>query len=529
MQDHERGWSSPGALARGGVLTLTLLCLTLAPGPACVRGEDGASAPANERPDAAARAELSREVDQLEAFSRVFRRVAALARPSVVSIRVQVEDQAQARPLFGPGDDFLRRFFGGGPLRPSGPVDVSSGTGVIVDGDGSILTNDHVVGPEGSRILVTLHDGRTVDAVVRGRDPGTDLALLRLESPPDDLVPAVLGDSDALEVGDWVVAIGSPFGLQQSVTAGIVSAKGRANVGITDFEDFIQTDAALNPGNSGGPLLNLRGEVVGINTAIASRNGAFQGVGFAIPISMARDVASQLGQTGRVVRGWLGVAIRDLTQEDRRALGLQQRAGVLVAEVTPDGPAAAAGLEAGDVILSVGGEPAGDVQRLRNLVARSGAGDEVPVHVWRDGEEETIQVTLGQLPDEVRTQRSVVPRPPRATPRAPDASAPRSTPRGSQRPTGLGLRARELTPELAQQYGHAPDARGVIVTGVEPGGLAARTGVRPGWIVRALDGHEVRTLDDLDVAIQGMDVRRGVQLTLEGPGGMTQTVFVRQG
>ncbi|MCO5167005.1 MAG: Do family serine endopeptidase [Planctomycetes bacterium] len=510
MQRKEKSSSSLRSPAGVGV---ALVILALA-GPACVRADTG-QRDDDGRPDAQERADLAREVEQLEAFSRVFRRVAALARPSVVSI--QVHGRAQPRSVIQ-GDDFFRRFFG----DPRGPVEVevSQGTGVIVDRQGTVLTNNHVVGPEGARIVVTLHDGRTLGATVRGRDPRTDLALLALDAPPDDLLPAVLGDSDALEVGDWVVAVGSPFGLQQSVTAGIVSAKGRADVGITDFEDFIQTDAALNPGNSGGPLLNLRGEVVGINTAIASRSGAFQGVGFAIPISMARDVARQLGQRGRVVRGWLGVAIRELTPADRQALGLADRQGVVVAGVTPGAPADAAGLRAGDVILSVDGEPATDVQRLRHAVARAAAGDVVPVELWREGRRTTLDVRLGEMPDDPAAP------PPASAPRPPRAAR-RARRRASAPPTGLGLRARELTPELAAQHRLDPAAEGVVITGVEPGGLA-RAGVRPGWLIRAVDGQPVRTLDDLDAAVARIDVRRGVQLALEGPGGARQTVFMRQ-
>ncbi|MBX3472075.1 MAG: Do family serine endopeptidase [Planctomycetes bacterium] len=502
---------------RGGIgLALFVVLAFVGPGPACVRGDTGGRGGDDgaERADAQERADLAREVEQLEAFSRVFRRVAALARPSVVSI--QVHGRVEPRGVVQ-GDDFFRRFFG--DPRRAVEVEVSQGTGVIVDRQGTVLTNNHVVGPDGARIVVTLHDGRSLGATVHGRDPRTDLALLRLDAPPDDLLPAVLGDSDALEVGDWVVAVGSPFGLQQSVTAGIVSAKGRADVGITDFEDFIQTDAAMNPGNSGGPLLNLRGEVVGINTAIASRTGAFQGVGFAIPIGMARDVARQLGERGRVVRAWLGVAIRELTAEDRRGLGLGERQGVVVAGVTPGAPAAAAGLRQGDVILAVDGEPAHDVQRLRHAVARAGVGDVVPVELWRDGRQVTVDVRLAELPDDPVA-------PPRATP--PRATPPRAPDEAERPPTGLGLRARELTPELAARHGLDPAAEGVVITGVEPGGLAARAGVRPGWLLRAVDGQPVRTLDDLDAALQGVDLRRGVQLALEGPGGARQTVFMRQ-
>jgi serine protease Do len=472
--------------------------------------DDGTAA----RPDGDERADLARDVASLEAFSRVFRRVAALARPSVVSIQVQ----SRAAPRrFAPADpdDLFRRFFGEAPLRAPAAVEVSSGTGVILDRDGTVLTNNHVAGAEGAEIQVTLQDGRTFRGSVKGRDPKTDLALVQIESPPDDLVPAVLGRSSSLEVGDWVIAVGSPFGLQQTVTAGIVSAKGRADVGITEFEDFIQTDAALNPGNSGGPLLNLRGEVIGINTAIASRSGGFMGIGFAIPIDIAREVARQLGATGRVVRGWLGVAIRDVTPDERTSLGLGGRTGVYVSQVTDDSPAARAGLREGDVILGVRGEATSDVRHLRTLIADAGAGQTVSLEVWRGGASSNVDVTLGTLPDEQpQALRSEVRPAPGAAP-------------GPGGPVSLGVRARALTPDLAKQYGLAPDAAGVVITAVQPGSLAAQTGVQPGWIIRAIDGQTVSTLDDLDAAVKRLDVARGVQLQLEGPGGARSTVFVQ--
>lgn len=394
-------------LTRTGASVTSLLAgAALVVGPACVRldAQDAPQAdPPAPRADARARAELARETEQLEGLSRAFRQVAALARPSVVSIDVQ--GPATARHI--PGDDLLRRFFGDAPLS-EGDEEVSSGTGVILAADGVVLTNDHVLGPPSGDVTVqvTLHDGRSYQARVRGRDARSDLALLALEAPPDDLVPAVLGDSDAVDVGDWVVAIGSPFGLQQTVTTGIVSAKSRANVGITEYEDFIQTDAALNPGSSGGPLLNLRGEVIGINTAIASGTGGFMGVGFAIPSDMAREVAAQLGEAGRVVRGWLGVALRSLTDPERRALNLGERAGVLVFAITPDGPAASAGLAPGDVVLTLGGEPARDPTRLRHLIARAPVGEPIELEVWRDGAARTVEVIPAELTREAQARAS---------------------------------------------------------------------------------------------------------------------------
>lgn len=263
-------------------------------------------------------------------------------------------------PQFGPlfNEPFFRHFFGGPPgpgSRPQERRENSLGSGVIVSHDGVVLTNNHVI-ENADKIRVALADGRELDAEVVGRDPESDLGVLKLKGELKDLKPLVFGDSDTLRLGQVVLAIGNPFGIGQTVTMGIVSAKGRASVGIVQYEDFIQTDAAINPGNSGGALVNMHGELVGINTAIISRSGGYQGVGFAIPTKMARPIMESLLQHGKVARGWLGVAIQDVTPELREALGVGAEKGVLLSDVTPGSPADKGGLKRGDIVLKLNGQ-----------------------------------------------------------------------------------------------------------------------------------------------------------------------------
>jgi len=270
------------------------------------------------------------------------------------------------------------------------------GRGVIVDAkEGLILTNSHVVRGAG-RIQVQTRDGRTFDAKIVGTDPKAEIGVIRITA--DKLTAATLGDAEELQVGDWVLAIGTPFGLAQTVTAGIVSAKGRSGVGVALYEKFIQTDAAINPGNSGGPLINIRGEVVGINTAIASRSGGHQGIGFAIPIGMAREIMDQLVEHGSVVRGWLGVSMSDLTPARLRELGLQEGAGVYVAAIVSGTPAARADIRSGDVIVMFNGKPPGSAEKLRYTVAEMRVGKKVLIVVLRGGKRVKLTVTIGERP-----------------------------------------------------------------------------------------------------------------------------------
>ena len=317
-------------------------------------------------------------------------RVVDKAGPAVVAIQVEQGGRTAAVPENHPMREFFRRFG-----TPRTPQRTGQGSGVIVDRKGHVLTNAHVV-RNATKIRVRLHDGRTEAATLVGADPQSDLAVLKIEAA--DLTPARIGSSERLKVGEWVVAIGTPFGLQQTVTAGIVSAKGRSHVGLVDHEDFIQTDAAINPGNSGGPLLNLRGEVVGINSAIFSRSGGNMGIGFAIPADLAQHVLEQLTEDGRVSRGYLGVMVSDVTPDLAGHLGLRARDGAVISVIQDDSAAKAAGLQVGDVVLTVNRQRVTGSAALRNAVALIEPGRSVSMTLIRDGERKTVEVTLGTRP-----------------------------------------------------------------------------------------------------------------------------------
>jgi serine protease Do len=296
-------------------------------------------------------------------------------------------------------DEFFRRFFGPRlPERgqPRKYRQTGQGSGFIVSKDGYILTNHHVVG-DADRITVTLSDGREFTAKTVGTDPKSDVAVIKIEA--DNLPILPLGDSDALEVGEWVMAVGNPFGLSHTITVGVVSAKGRSTVGITDYEDFIQTDAAINPGNSGGPLINLTGEVVGIITAIFSRSGGYMGIGFAIPVNMAKAIQKQLVETGKVIRGSLGVNVQNLSKELAESFGLDSTDGVLIAGVTKDSPADKAGLRRGDVIVEFNGRNIENVGQFRNLVALTIPGTKIKLVLIRGGKRSDLAVKLGRIPE----------------------------------------------------------------------------------------------------------------------------------
>ena len=402
--------------------------------------------------------------------------VAKAAMPAVVNI-------ASARTVRGPAgppgpfsaDPFFRFFQGpeGAPRRER-----SLGSGVIVTQDGYVLTNNHVV--EGAQdIRVTLGDRRDFTAKLVGADPKTDLAVLKL--PGSGFAVAAVGDSSRVEVAEVVLAIGSPFGLSQTVTMGIVSAVGRADVGIADYEDFIQTDAAINPGNSGGALVNTSGALIGINTAIFTESGGYMGIGFAVPINMARQVMDQLVTRGRLTRGYLGVAVQELTASLARGLGLSAERGILVADVTPDGPAARAGLQRSDVITAIDGKPVDDVGRFRNLVAGTPPGTSLRLTILREGRERTVQVAVGELPDR---------------PAAAAAAAMRG------RPDPLGLSIGDVTPELIARLGLPRGLQGAVIAEVAPGGRAAEAGLRPGDVIQEVNRRPVRSGREFAQAVE---------------------------
>jgi serine protease Do len=441
-------------------------------------------------------------------ISRAFQTVAKALRPSVVNVstvrRVKVGDDGSP---FG-GHPELRRFrefFGHRQGEPRSPERFHEsrglGTGVIVSEDGFILTNNHVVsGAE--EVRVTLTDGRVLAATIVGRDEKTDLAVLKVEG--SGLLPATLGDSEGVEVGEWVLAIGNPFGFRETVTSGIVSAKHRDNLGITDYENFIQTDAAINPGNSGGPLVNLDGEVIGINTAIASRTGSFAGVSFAIPINMGRSVMEQLISDGKVVRGWLGVGIQDLTEDLSQSFGYRSSEGVLVAETMPDGPGATAGLQGGDILVRFDGKDLRSSNHLRNVVARTSPGTEVELTVVRDSDTKTLRVTLGERTGDGSTG---------------------SAPNLVSSAEGLGLTVRNLTAEAAEKLNLDADD-GVLVTGIKVGGLAANAGLQAGDIITRVGNNPTPNAKDLSRLIDEQDLKQGVRLQIVRDG-FRRFVFVK--
>jgi serine protease Do len=396
-----------------------------------------------------------------------FSRLAKNASPSVVNISTVkvIKGRGQLSP-FGPDDpfrDFFDRFFR--DQMPKGFKQRSLGSGVIIEKDGFILTNNHVV-EKTDEIKVTLADKTEFTAKIIGRDPKTDLALIKIESDRA-LIPLPLGDSDKLEVGDWVIAIGNPFGLGHTVTAGIVSAKYR-KIGAGSYDNFIQTDASINPGNSGGPLLNTAGEVIGINSAIFSQSGGSVGIGFAIPINMAKDLLPQL-KKGKVVRGWLGVMIQKVTPDLKEKLNLKEEKGALVADITAGGPAEGAGIKRGDVIISFDGKEIKEMNELPFVVASTSVGKVVTVEVIRKGRTKSFQVKLGELKEEKEPQVL------------------------SKAKPKLGMTVEEITPELARNFGLS-DTIGLVIVNVETNTPAAEAGMRPGDIILELDQDPMKDL-----------------------------------
>jgi len=381
-----------------------------------------------------------------------------------------------------PFNDFWKRFFGG--PAPRGPQRQRSlGSGFIIDGDGSILTNNHVV-ENASKIVVKLSgDEQDYEAKVVGRDPKTDIAVIKI-NVQTGLPAANFGDSDRLEVGEWVMAIGNPFGLDGTVTSGIVSAKGRHNITQGPYDNFIQTDASINPGNSGGPLINLRGEVIGINTAIFSRTGGNIGIGFAIPINLVKELLPQLRGKGRVTRGFLGVLIQKVTPEIAESLGMDKGYGALVANVSKDGPADKAGVKVGDVIVEFDGSPVKDSGDLPIIVARTLVDKKVRMKVLRDRKEILLNVAVGELKEE-----EIV------------ASVPE---KGE-----LGMTVQRLTPQMAESLG-LEKAEGVVVTAVEQGGVADEAGIRRGDVIMEVDRKAIKSLDEYKKAVAAVRKGRGV-------------------
>ncbi|MDI5936590.1 DegQ family serine endoprotease [Halomonas kalidii] len=420
------------------------------------------------------------------------------AAPGVVNISTTRMERGREDPFGGFGGqeipEIFRHFFGDRfPVPPGGggqgrPQELQSlGSGFIISEDGYILTNAHVV-QGADEILVRLNDRRELAAELIGADERTDVALLKVDA--DDLPTLTLGDSDALRVGEWVAAIGSPFGFDSSVTAGIISAINRT-LPRDAYVPFIQTDVAINPGNSGGPLFNLDGEVVGINSQIFTRSGGFMGLSFAIPISVAMDVADQLRDDGRVSRGWLGVMIQPVSRDLAESFGMDSPSGALIADLDPEGPAARGGLQAGDVILEVDGDEVDRSSTLPRLIGRTSPGSEVDLVLLRDGEERRETVTVGDWPD------------------AEGRDVTRAEQGGRQ--SRLGLAVSELEAEELERLGIED---GVLIRELDPSGAAAAAGIRPGDVLVSIDHQVVGSAEQLVEVVESLPSDRAVPVRL---------------
>lgn len=446
---------------------------------------------------------MGSEATVAEGLSNTFRRAQGIVQPTVVSISIEKKDLSPygTRDYLPEIPDEFRRFFGDDfgrfydrPNPGKRGVQRGFGSGVIVSPDGYILTNNHVVAGA-DNLSVRLQDESTHKAKIIGTDPKTEVAVIKIEIK--GLTAAKLADSDKVRIGDWVLAIGGPFGLRHTVTAGIVSAKGRDTVGIADYENFIQTDAAINPGNSGGPLINMRGEVIGINTAIATRSGANAGVGFAIPSNMARSIMDALIKDGQVNRGFLGVLVQNLTPELATSFGFEGKHGALLGDVTKGGPADEAKLKAGDIITKFNGVRMESSQQLRNKVASTTPGTKVELEFFRGGRIRAVEITLGRLGD---------------SPVVTDLTG------GAAAIAKLGLAVEVLTSELAGQLGFDDGQSGVVVTKVEPGGLAERIGLQVKDLIVSINGKPILTMQDFRNQIGKNDLKRGIRLQVISSG-----------
>lgn len=406
-------------------------------------------------------------------------------RKSVVNISTtQVIKDHPLQPFFGPdspfrdffGDEFFKRFFGDMPKQTFKTH--SLGSGFVISSEGYILTNNHVI-EKAQEIKIKLESGKEYEAKVVGKDPKTDLALIQVKPDKDFPEPAVLGDSNSIRVGDWVIAVGNPFGLGHTVTAGIISAKGRV-IGAGPYDDFLQTDAAINPGNSGGPLFNMKGEVIGINTAIVARG---QGIGFAIPINMAKELLPQL-KKGKIVRGWIGVMIQDVTPEIAKSFGLESPKGALVADVIPNGPAEKAGIQRGDIIVKYNGVDVEDYHAFSRMVAATQPGTKVKVELIRERQVKVVEVTIGTMPEEGEKISSKDTFP-------------------ADKAKGWGIAVQNLTPDIAKQFGWSEGETGVIVVGIEPGSPAEESKIRTGDLIKEINRKKIQNVRDFKQAIEG--------------------------
>jgi serine protease Do len=421
-------------------------------------------------------------LDTLRETSKAFAEVSKKVIPAVVSLQVEKSIEMTGGmggdPFGSPfDDDFFQRFFGRRGRTPQQApekrMQKGQGSGFIISPDGYILTNNHVVG-EADKILAVLNDGREMTAKVIGADPKADVALIKIEA--DNLPVIELGDSDKLEIGEWVIAVGNPFGLSETVTVGVVSAKSRS-VGIAEYEDFIQTDAAINPGNSGGPLLNLDGQAIGINSAIFSQSGGYMGIGFAIPINLAKNIKEQLIKTGKVNRGYIGIEmdLQGVTPEKAKFFGLDKNQGVIVTRVIEDSPAAKGGLKDGDVIIKLNGQEVKNNQSFRTAVSQVEPGAKVELTVVRNNDQKDLTITVGSLNDSIM---------------APSETAGK-----------IGLEVQDITSDMADRFG-LNSKEGVIVSKVTRGSIAEKAGLRPGMAILSVNRQRTNSVKEFNAAMK---------------------------
>ena len=458
------------ALAIGGAALVTRSALAVSHSEANKSKTPAIKVPVDETP-------VPREAGSHSSFAPVVKKVT----PGVVKVVVTTKGGTVSVPEgFGFNDPFWRRFFGdqfGGQMpnrQFNTPRQHGLGSGVIVTKDGYILTNNHVV-DNAEEVKVTLQDGREFTAKVIGRDPKSDIAVIKIDAK--DLPTVPMADSDKVQVGDIVLAIGNPFGVGQTVTTGIVSATGRGNLGIEDYEDFIQTDAAINPGNSGGPLVDVEGRLIGINTAIFSRSGGNQGIGFAIPSDLARNVMDSLIKYGHVSRGYLGVMIQDVTPALAKEFKLKDTTGALIGDVVPKGPADKAGLKDGDVVLNYNGKEVTDSRHLKLAVGETKPGTTVPVKILRDGATRTLEVTVQQLPGSEQLAQN-------------------NTPNSNDNGTLNGVTVSDLDQQTRQELKVPENVKGVVITDVQPDSPAADAGLKQGDVIQEINRHPVKTAEE---------------------------------
>ncbi len=428
---------------------------------------------------------LNHSSDVLSRIGQATAEIAEAVRPAVVNISTMrtIKMQGGVNPFFD--DPFFRRFFGDQFRAPRERKTASLGSGVIVDTNGIILTANHVI-QGADEIKVTLSDKRELKGKIIGIDAMTDIGIIKIEA--DNLPTIKWGDSDRLRVGETVLAIGCPYGLSQTVTMGIVSAVGRANVGIADYEDFIQTDAAINPGNSGGALVNVRGELVGINSAIFSTSGGYQGIGFAIPTNMAKSVMNSLINKGKVIRGWLGVTIQNLTPELAKQFELKDDKGVLVGDVIEGSPAEKAGLQRGDIIVEFAGKKIEEPNQIRNMVANTEPGQTIEMKIVRENKKDTLKVTIGDLP---HTMQKHLP--------------------GEYDNLLNGVSVQDLTPELFNRLNLPKKIKGVIVTDVDEESPAAMLIIK-GDILQEINRQKITSVNDFEAVVSSIKPGKDILL-----------------